>query len=73
MDRIIGEIFMFAGEYTPAGCLPCDGRRLNVKDYKSLFFVIGDKYTVEPIIPDTFCLPKNDGYYIVYDGLFPVE
>lgn len=73
MDRIIGEIIKFAGGYAPVGTIPCDGRRLKVQDYRSLFFIIGDKYTNNQNIPDTFCVPNIDGeHFIVYDGLFPV-
>lgn len=73
MERVIGEIIKFTGGFAPSGTLPCDGRRINVTEYKSLFYIIGDKYSNEYNVPNTFCVPKIDAeHFIVYDGLFPV-
>lgn len=73
--KYVGEIITFVGGYAPAGTIPCDGRRLKVIEYKSLFSVIGDRFTGEVNIPNTFRVPefKDNIHYIVYEGLFPVE
>lgn len=75
MSKLIGEIIEFVGGFTPTGTLPCDGRRLKVSEYKSLFAVIGDIYTNGTNVPDTFCIPKYEDkiHFIVVEGLYPVE
>jgi microcystin-dependent protein len=40
----IGEIMVFAGRYAIQGWLPCEGQTLAVKDYVTLFAVIGNLY-----------------------------
>lgn len=40
----LGEIRMFAGPFTPAGWLPCDGRLLPISQNQVLFSLIGTTY-----------------------------
>lgn len=39
-----GQIILFAGNYTPQGWLPCDGRTLSISDYQPLYSLIGTTY-----------------------------
>lgn len=44
MDTFIGEIMLFAGNYTPAGYLPCDGRLLQIAQYTALYSLLGTQF-----------------------------
>ena len=40
----VGEIIAFAGNYTPQGWIPCDGRLLSLSDNTALFSLIGTTF-----------------------------
>jgi len=60
-DQYIGEIRLFANQdaQIPAGWLECDGKSLNVADYKALFSLIGTIYGGNG--STTFALPDMRG------------
>lgn len=43
-NAFIGQVMLFAGNFTPAGWEPCDGKQLPIKDYAALFSIIGSYY-----------------------------
>ena len=43
-DYIAGKVFAFAGNFTPAGCLLCDGSEVSRSDYWELFAIVGTTY-----------------------------
>jgi microcystin-dependent protein len=61
----VGCIFPFAGNAVPAGYLLCDGSEIQVKDYGSLFAVIGYTYKAVSILQgfNTFALPDLRGRF----------
>lgn len=44
MENYVGEIRMFAGNYAPDGWHLCDGSKLPVSQYQSLFALLGTTY-----------------------------
>jgi len=55
MDAYVGEIRLFAGNYAPTGWLYCDGRLLLIKEYDTLFFLLGTTYGGDGVT--NFALP----------------
>jgi microcystin-dependent protein len=55
----IGEIMLFAGNFAPAGYIPCDGRELVIADNDVLFALIGTTYGASS--PGTFRIPDLRG------------
>ncbi len=55
----IGELILFAGNFTPGGYVPCDGRLLAIGDYEALFSLIGTMYGGDGV--DTFAAPDLRG------------
>jgi len=78
----IGEIKLFAGEFTPPGFVVCDGSQYPIPLYRELFAVLGFSYTDTGSGGGTglkyFNVPNlNKGllagtkYIICVDGYFP--
>jgi len=66
-----GTVVAFAGKTTttPAGWLPCDGRELNVRDFRALFRAIGTIYGGDGV--NKFHLPNLQGRVVVSAGTGP--
>jgi microcystin-dependent protein len=65
-EATLGDVVAFAGDFTPTGYLPADGRLLNISDYISLFEVLGTTYGGNGVT--TFALPDLDGRTIIGTG-----
>jgi microcystin-dependent protein len=59
MNKLIGTIQMFVGDYAPKNYKVCDGSLLQIQEYGGLFAVIGTKYGGDGI--STFALPDLRG------------
>jgi microcystin-dependent protein len=61
----VGCIFPFAGTIVPTGYLLCDGSEVQVKDYGSLFSIIGYTYKSQSLLQgyNTFALPDLRGRF----------
>lgn len=69
MEHLIGEIFEFHGTFAPAGTLPCLGQSISRFDYPALFNVIAQGDDFEAVsLPN-----KGEHFYIVYEGINPME
>ena len=59
MDPFIGEITIFAGNFTPEGWLPCNGQLLEIQNYQALFSILGTTYggdgRTDFALPDLRC------------------
>lgn len=80
LEPLIGIICLFAGDYNPAGWLPCDGKLYPISYYPSLYSVIGTAYGGD--IGDSFAVPdliksvpekkeNHLNYIIAYEGIMP--
>jgi len=69
MEKYIGEIRAFAGNYAPEGWAICDGSLLLVKDNTALFSTIGVKFGGDGI--NNFALPDLRGRLLVGQGTGP--
>jgi len=56
---MIGELTLMATDHQPHNMILCDGRQLPMKEYSSLFSIIGFKFGGN--YTTTFCIPKIDG------------
>jgi microcystin-dependent protein len=70
----IGHILLFAGNFAPVGWLPCDGRKLLIREHMALYSIIGDTYGGDG--RTEFSLPKFPNmqqaiYIIAIAGQFP--
>ena len=65
-ESFIGEIMMFAGNFTPRGWLPCDGRLLPITQYQALFSLLGTMYGGNG--QTTFALPNLNGRVPMHFG-----
>src|SRR6202034_3387226 len=52
----VGEIRLFAGNFSPAGWMTCDGQILAISEYDTLFNLIGTTYGGDG--QSTFALPN---------------
>ncbi|QIQ85538.1 phage tail protein [Erythrobacter sp.] len=78
-DRMLAEVFVFAGNFCPRGTLPADGRLLEISTNTALFSLLGTKYGGDG--RTTFALPNLDGmddrdgrevrFCIVTQGIYP--
>ncbi|MBI0398458.1 phage tail protein [Cyclobacterium marinum] len=68
-EEYIGVIKMFAGNFTPRGYAPCDGRIMSIKDNQSLFSILGNMYGGDG--KTTFALPDLRGRMPVGSGRGP--
>ncbi len=59
----IGSIFLFAGNFAPAGWAFCHGQLLPISEYEALFNIIGTTYGGDG--QETFALPDYRGRVIV--------
>jgi microcystin-dependent protein len=74
MNPIMGTIYMFAGNFAPAGFAMCNGELLPIIQNQALFSIIGTTYGGDGI--QDFALPKltaPDGasYIIATQGVYP--
>lgn len=67
-DPYTGEIRMFAGNYAPVDWAKCDGQRLQISQYESLYAVIGLNYGGDNV---SFCLPDMRGRSPLGTGMGP--
>jgi hypothetical protein len=63
----IGEIAPFPTPTLPAGWMPCDGRTLQIRDYMTLFSIIGTMYGGDG--STNFALPNLSGRAPIGAGL----
>lgn len=61
--EFLGEIRAFAGNFTPGGYLPADGRLLPISQYTALFSILGTQYGGDG--KSTFALPDLRGRTII--------
>ena len=81
--NVIGEIKLFAGDFTPPDFVDCDGKPYPIVLYKELFCVLGFSYTntgssgAEGIkyfnVPNLNGLAPGTKYVICVNGYFPRE
>lgn len=69
MDAYIGEVRIFAGNFTPADWLDCNGQVLQVRQYQGLYAAIGNLYGGTG--PSTFAVPDLRGCVPVHQGAGP--
>lgn len=62
----VGEIRMFAGNFTPAGWMFCEGQLLPISEYETLFQVIGTNYGGDG--ESTFALPDLRSRLPIHQG-----
>jgi microcystin-dependent protein len=65
----VGEIRLFAGDFTPEGWQLCDGTLLQIAEYVVLFQLIGTTYGGDGIT--TFAVPDLRGRVPVHFGTGP--
>src|SRR3954471_11827442 len=73
---VVGQVALFAFQFTPAGWLPCDGRLISIAQNQALFSLLGTTYGGDARV--TFALPRlrpvspqGPGYFIAVNGAFP--
>ncbi len=73
-NRFVGEIVMFAGNFSPYGWYPCDGRLLSTAQNKSLYAIIGKTYGEDE---GKFRIPDLRGRFAAHvgsgEGLTPLK
>lgn len=62
----VGEIRMFAGNFSPAGWMFCEGQLLPISEYETLFVLIGTTYGGDG--QNTFGLPDLRGRLPLHQG-----
>lgn len=62
----LGEIKLFAGNFTIRGYAPCDGRLLNISEYDALFALLGTTYGGDG--QTTFAVPDLRGRLPLHQG-----
>lgn len=68
-EPYLGEIRMFAGNFTPAGWASCDGQLLSVSQNSALFSLLGTTYGGDG--RTTFALPELRGRIPIHAGSGP--
>jgi microcystin-dependent protein len=76
MELYLGQIVLLPYNFSPQSLAPCDGRLLQIMEYKALFTLLGTKFggddTTTFALPDYRGLaPKGSQYFIVLAGIFP--
>lgn len=66
MDAYIGEVRIFAGNFTPRDWLDCNGQVLDVWRYQGLYAVLSNTYGGTG--PSTFALPNLNGRVPLHQG-----
>jgi len=73
---MVGDIKLFAGDFTPQGWLPCNGGVLSIAQYRGLFAVVGTKYggngVTDFALPDLAGVP-NSGEPAVTNYLIAIQ
>lgn len=76
MEPLVGQIEIFAFEFAPSGWMVCNGQRLSIQQFPTLYQLIGTTYGGDG--PNTFALPKlapiapqGPSYFITIEGNFP--
>jgi microcystin-dependent protein len=76
VEPFVGEVQTFSFSFAPQGWLPCDGRLLQITQFRALFSLIGNTYGGDG--QSTFAVPKlaplgPDGpnFFIAVMGTFP--
>jgi microcystin-dependent protein len=77
MDPILGQIQLFAFNFTPVGWMACDGTTLPISQYTAVFSLVGTTYGGDG--QTTFALPNLKGkepvagsaYCICMQGVYP--
>src|SRR3954469_24576662 len=62
----VGEIRMFAGNFSPVGWMFCDGSLLPISEYETLFQLIGTTYGGDGRV--NFALPDLRGRLPIHEG-----
>ena len=70
-EPFIGEIYMFGGNFAPAGWAFCNGQLLPISQYSALFALLGTTYGGDG--QSTFALPDLRGRVPVHTGAGFVE
>jgi microcystin-dependent protein len=55
MDNYLSSVVEMALWWTPEGFLPCDGRKLSIRNNEALFSLLGDNYGGDGV--NDFALP----------------
>jgi microcystin-dependent protein len=66
---LLGEIFMFAGNFAPRGFALCDGQLLTINNNQALFSILGTTYGGDG--RTTFGLPDLRGRAVLHEGQGP--
>lgn len=69
MDPHVGEVILFAGTWTPAGWVVCDGAAYKVSDYPDAYKLLGNQFGGTP--GSTFCVPDLRGRLPIGAGAGP--
>jgi microcystin-dependent protein len=62
----VGEIRMFAGNFAPIGWMFCEGQRISISEYETLFNLIGTTYGGDSY--NDFALPDLRGRVPIHQG-----
>src|SRR5580704_16720130 len=62
----VGEIRIFAGNFSPAGWMFCEGQLLPISEFETLFNLIGTTYGGDG--QNTFALPNLSGRVPIHQG-----
>ncbi|MFC4776010.1 tail fiber protein [Paenibacillus sp. GCM10023252] len=78
VEKIMGEVWLFAGSFAPSGTHVCDGSLLPINQYSALFSLLGTTYggngTSNFALPDLQdYAPAGVSYVISMTGVFPVR
>jgi len=74
-EPLLGTIFLFAGNFAPAGYALCQGQLLPINQNAALFSVLGTTYGGDGVT--NFALPKlseptaGTTYIIALNGVYP--
>ena len=80
-NGVVGQVFLFAGDYPPEGALPADGQQLQISQHTALFSLLGNRYGGDG--RTTFALPdlrdvapRSAGgtpvsYFVCLSGQYP--
>ena len=77
----VGQVCLFAFNYSPKGYMLCDGKMLDIIEHPELFALLGSKFGGDG--RETFCIPKlppvpsqygtEMKYYICISGTYPAR